>query len=440
MNFYFTSLQARATFSFSWDLSCQPWLSSQRLITLDLQKESWHPVIIVENHMWDPLIFERPRIKPAFLFSNGTIYWPIHEILSVRCDMDLRDYPYDCQSCEIEIRSYTPIPEVSFNINQIGLSPEFVDPNEVWCVPSQCPGEFIRNTMIDLNFTKVKYTKTRGFDTSYDGIVVTINLCRIYTYYYWGIMTPYTIVSLFIPMVFAVPPNKEEHEEETKDKDGNKSVTVGIRVRMSFSYSDRLTYAITLFLTFIFFHSTVLSGLPEVSGSIWIIRAVAIRMVMLASSILVIVVISMVRKMFPELTFAIISDKWKKRKNFCSSKQVSPNSSPTLKTSRTARQNATSIVIPRGHENTAMSSSIPTGGHSNPGTHSIESDENGKQNKCTYFVLNLSLYLLLDIIFVFTLSVWLFLLFSNDYYMEAKPVLDGVNMPEKDMLLVSASF
>ena len=422
------------------------------------------------------------RNKPALLMSDGKLVWPLYSILTTECDLDFGDFPYDCQHCSIDFLAFSP--DVTLQVSSLKVADNFTDDSSLWCIPSLCPSAHIGNTQpsVEVTLYKVNSTNILGKNFTNSLVKIDITLCRILSYYLWGIYIPYTIVSILIPITFIIPPSREEHEEENDQKQNvgnvgnvenveNGRLKTGIQRQMpqsqvkaknddeeseedssnetedgkqkkvvTFNYNERLTFAITLFLTFILFHSTVIADLPKVAGIIWLVKSLSLRMVICGISILYVLFQSLTRKIYPKLRinsmikkFKRIAKKlWKNSKN-----QIKP------KTSQNNDLKATNSKIGDAEKGNGRADlySKKADTKLEPLSAILCDSPNVQVKKSTFhkknwinLAKNLSVYFVMDIFCLVGSTTWLVLLSVNGYHLHGKPYVLEKNLPAEDDL------
>ena len=408
------------------------------------------------------------RDKPALLMSDGKLVWPLYSILTTECDLDFVGYPYDCQHCSIQFLAFSP--DVTLKVSSLKVADNFTDDSSLWCIPSLCPSDHIAQShqSIEITILKVNSSNVFGRNLSNSLVQIDITLCRILSFYLWGIFIPYTIVSILIPITFIIPPSRVEHEEEIKQNEVSKTTILVV----SYNYNERLTFSITLFLTFVLFHSTVIADLPKVSGIVWLVKSLSLRMVISGISIMYIICQSLARKIYPKLRInSIIKGIYSLvvRKNVREGNEVKPaaensasdhdqyetinagdeekgrqvnsngkrlnkkgEQTKTVKseTSNGAKLTKTSNIATKKKED-MPSESNPVEETSHQGNK--KKNSLSKKN-CTNLFRNLSIYFLLDIFSLVGSTTWLFLLSANGYELDGKPTVYEKNLPAEDSL------
>ena len=393
------------------------------------------------------------RNKPAFLLSDGRIQWPLHAVLVTECDMDFGDFPYDCQTCLIELMAFSP--DVTFNLKHFHIANNFTDDSALWCIPSACPSQHIQTTRksVQLSVTKIDSYNIYGRNSTNSVIKIEVTLCRIQSYYLWGIYIPYTIVSILIPITFIIPPSREEHEvvdeiDGGNDDDGGSNRPKTGRQRqtthlvITFNYNDRLTFAITLFLTFILFHATVMADLPKVSGIVWLVKSLSIRMVICGLSIMYVIFLSLLRKIWPVLFWVniieTIKTKWKNREKKKSS--VAPRTSDSNGNEDLGHDEYPNID--NGEvENGRVGGNVKVEkvADTKPQKENESPEETPKERpvickKIIAILRKVSVFLSLDIFCLVGSTYWLVILSINGYEMNGKPYVYEKNLPSEDSL------
>lgn len=155
-----------------------------------------------------------------YIGSGGDVLWKPYEVFETRCSIDITYFPYDKQKCDIVfiVWSYSVI-EVSITKSSKGIDFYEFEENSVWTVLK--------------TYSKVQSDKYES------EIIFTIELQRKPKYYVLNMILPVMCLSLLAMLVFLVP------------------VDAG----------EKMSYSITVFLSFAVFLSIISDGLPVNSES-----------------------------------------------------------------------------------------------------------------------------------------------------------------------------
>jgi hypothetical protein len=156
-----------------------------------------------------------------FVDADGFMVWRPYEVFETRCSIDISKFPYDTQSCNITfvVWSYGSS-EVRISNSSRGVDFFLYEDNSVWTVIS---------TKYEINLVK-----------SESEITFSLELQRKPQYYVMNMIIPIVCLGLMSLLVFIIP------------------VDAG----------EKMSYSITVFLSFAVFLTTISGELPVNSESI----------------------------------------------------------------------------------------------------------------------------------------------------------------------------
>ncbi|KAK3084497.1 hypothetical protein FSP39_014396 [Pinctada imbricata] len=181
----------------------------------------WFPDVIVTNPAVEakPLTsVERVRVR---VYPDGEIVYTLADKISVMCESDMTYFPFDTQTCDITFIPWLYYRREVYLVNEGSkVNLEFYVNNSVW----------------DLFSNKVEETG-RGM---YGGVKAQITLKRRPLYFCINMLMPVLILAILNPLVFVLPPESGE----------------------------RISFSVTIFLSFAVFMTVIGDQLPKSSTSI----------------------------------------------------------------------------------------------------------------------------------------------------------------------------
>ncbi|XP_060593581.1 acetylcholine receptor subunit beta-like 1 [Ruditapes philippinarum] len=214
------TLKTTAFMSIAWYdtyLQWDPLEFNLLLLTYWPQDDVWKPDLVLANSVksYESLGHETILVES---FVYGEIRWFPHEVFETACDIDMTYYPYDIQTCEIKLMSwsYTAINLTAVS-NNVLLT--YYDASPVW----------------EIHDTSVKHSERLGVDV----LIYEIKLKRKPQHALMTLFLPVLLVNILGLFVFAIP------------NGGNRS-----------------GYAVTVFLAFSFYLTIVDSVMPPHSEKI----------------------------------------------------------------------------------------------------------------------------------------------------------------------------
>ncbi|XP_046582662.1 neuronal acetylcholine receptor subunit alpha-3-like [Haliotis rubra] len=153
--------------------------------------EVWTPPLVVSNEMNKVGPIGQEGV-PLRVFSEGTMLWIPPTRLETSCTIDVSNYPFDVQSCIINITGWT------YATDELDLQ---IDPDKPITLDLYSHhGEWeLTDTSASLN------DFDGGFDKQYRDIQYSLTFRRRWQYYGLTLMLPLILSSFLMAGVFAVP-------------------------------------------------------------------------------------------------------------------------------------------------------------------------------------------------------------------------------------------
>ncbi|XP_005093755.1 neuronal acetylcholine receptor subunit alpha-7 [Aplysia californica] len=219
----------------TWDPSNYNGISSIHPMPLD----TWRPRILVSNSVAKRDLFE-DDYTPLYISSDGRSKWFPGTIFSISCDLDIRYYPFDSQTCTMSMMTQ------DFGTN-VKLHP---DPSTLMT------GNFKRNGEWDLVSTRVTPSTILFPGASFSILTIDIILKRKPVFFVVNILVPIMFISAISSIVFILPEDSGE----------------------------RASFAITMLLSLSVFLSTVSNQLPQNSENFPIIISYLFSLLILSGT------------------------------------------------------------------------------------------------------------------------------------------------------------
>ena len=216
--------------------------------------ELWYPIFYLADCISENCVVKPEDTEFLKITKDGFVSFRILRKYDFICDMVLDDFPFDYQVCHLHfviqdnfIYAYTiKIENISYFI-QKSTSNEIVQANGEWRIKER----FMKGELINIVHRKVMSTPLQGSDidvTKEKGFTLIIRFQRYIWNYLFVIVVPCVIFSLFPVLVTCVP--KESGE--------------------------KVSFAMVVLLTIIFFESLLLTILPNAATYPWIMQFVFI--------------------------------------------------------------------------------------------------------------------------------------------------------------------
>ncbi|XP_012939838.1 neuronal acetylcholine receptor subunit alpha-7 [Aplysia californica] len=218
-----------AWINFSWVDELRTWNPSDYngISTIHpLPLDTWRPRTLVTNSVAKRDLFE-DDYSPLYISSDGRSKWFPGTIFSISCNLDIRYYPFDSQTCSMFIMTQDFDTDVKL----------YPDPSTVMI------GNFKRNGEWDLVSTRVTASLPMFTDVAFSSLKINIVLKRKPLFFVVNILVPTMFISAISSIVFILPEDSGE----------------------------RASFAITVLLSLSVFLSTVSSQLPQNSENFPII-------------------------------------------------------------------------------------------------------------------------------------------------------------------------
>lgn len=172
---------------------------------------------------------------------TGEVIWYPYEVFQTRCAIDITYFPFDEQTCDISfiIWCYTAY-EVVITKSSNGVNEYEYEENAIW-------------TIVDTSFE----VKTESFESQ---ITFSITLQRKSRYYVINVIVPIVCLGFLSQLVFVVPTEAGE----------------------------KMSYAVTVFLSFAVFLTMISADLPKNSESTSVLSVYLVVQMMSGALVLVI--------------------------------------------------------------------------------------------------------------------------------------------------------
>ncbi|XP_076440192.1 5-hydroxytryptamine receptor 3A-like [Babylonia areolata] len=148
----------------------------------------WTPALVVDNSVNDLSAIDEDTI-PLRVRQDGEVTWNPPGILLTSCEMTVTYFPFDTQTCVIQVTSFGyTIQELNISVHT-GLSQTYFQLNGEWNI---------------IRTWNERYEYNDG-DYDYAKVAFYVELKRRAVYYGLNTMLPVLLNSLLIPMVFLLP-------------------------------------------------------------------------------------------------------------------------------------------------------------------------------------------------------------------------------------------
>ena len=156
--------------------------------------EVWKPNLLLQfTKSDDQKILDRQH--SVLVNELGDISWWTSKILSTRCPMDLTEFPYDNQKCQIIIFSFAPKQQVNYTVlHRFG--------DELWLDKPKdiSPQWILKNKHSGIQITKI-------MTDDYPILRLQVIFQRNNTYYFYIISIPYFVSTILSIIQFGISPN-----------------------------------------------------------------------------------------------------------------------------------------------------------------------------------------------------------------------------------------
>lgn len=161
------------------------------------------------------------------VISNGTVSWDLPAVVETHCDVDITYYPADIQKCDVELVSWAyNIHEISIQIPDDDIDRAELRPNGEWDVVDT------GHLMHDIHECCPQET--------YRQVKFFITFKRKSIFYIMNVILPVTTLSFLSSIVFALP----------------------------MASGERVSYALTVLLSYAVFLSIITSTIPTTSNHV----------------------------------------------------------------------------------------------------------------------------------------------------------------------------
>lgn len=154
----------------------------------------WTPTIVVDNSVNDLSAIDEEKI-PLRVDSMGTVNWNPPGLVSVNCDMDITNFPFDTQTCALQITSFGyTIQELDVETYGDGISLTYFSGDGEWDI---------------LKTWNERATYEEG-NYEYARVYYYFKLKRKPLYYGLNMLLPVIVTAMLINFVFLLPAESGE--------------------------------------------------------------------------------------------------------------------------------------------------------------------------------------------------------------------------------------
>ncbi|KAK3088335.1 hypothetical protein FSP39_017784 [Pinctada imbricata] len=158
------------------------------------EAEVWTPEFFVDNSVADASILSDKHVL-LVVKSTGELIWSLPRIFTVHCDIDVTYYPFDTQTCAVELTSWAYAkPEMQFAALRTHVNLEDLKQDGEWDIKSST-----------VEISDIPETKTDGSIVYLSRINFHITLQRKFSYYVTSILLPVLLISYLNSIVFILP-------------------------------------------------------------------------------------------------------------------------------------------------------------------------------------------------------------------------------------------
>lgn len=181
------------------------------------QKDIWTPDIVLKNG-----VKKLEELGGEFYYlevsPEGIVHWLPYQVFESKCDIDITYFPFDTQVCDITFISwsFTKL-EVNMTLPESGPSVDFYDFNE--------------NSVWGIESTGGRRSQSDNADST---VTFTLRLRRKPLYYVMNLILPVVLLGVISLLVFVIPADAGE----------------------------KMSFAVTVFLSFAVFLSIISMQLP----------------------------------------------------------------------------------------------------------------------------------------------------------------------------------
>ena len=207
------------------------------------KKDIWTPDIVLKNGVKK---FEELGGEFYYLevFPNGEVHWMPYQVFESKCDMDITYFPFDAQVCDITFISWSFFKlEVNMMLPESGPPVYFYDFNE--------------NSVWGIESTGGRRSQSHIADST---VTFTLNLRRKPLYYVMNLILPVVLLGVISLLVFVIPADAGE----------------------------KMSFAVTVFLSFAVFLSIISMQLPVNSENTSLLGVYLVFQMSIAVAIIII--------------------------------------------------------------------------------------------------------------------------------------------------------
>ncbi|CAC5400440.1 CHRNA6 [Mytilus coruscus] len=153
------------------------------------QNKLWHPELIVENSVTGLTNLGQDDIQLRIQY-DGEVRWEPPAILSTSCDMDVTFFPYDIQTCEVELVSWG-FPSTAVNLSFLNTHVNL--------------NNYRTNGEWDLLSTDQHQSEIIEDDLTYSELLFSLHVQRLPGYYLMSVIFPVIITAVLTSVTFMLP-------------------------------------------------------------------------------------------------------------------------------------------------------------------------------------------------------------------------------------------
>ncbi|VDI46718.1 Hypothetical predicted protein [Mytilus galloprovincialis] len=216
-------LSLSATINMSWTDSSLKWnpIDYNNVTEISVFKSTvWFPYLLLINDIHKIKTFGANSLIKVFVQHDGSIIWMPGDIINSKCPANMKKFPFDEQECSLTFVVWDAAWQVFPQPAEIPYTDFYATQNPDWNILS----------------TKVGINQLFG-NMSYE---VTLKIKRVPLYYNILLFLPITLLSLLNPLVFLLP-----HDS-----------------------GERLSYGVTILLSFVIFLTLASDKIPATSNPI----------------------------------------------------------------------------------------------------------------------------------------------------------------------------
>ncbi|KAK3590732.1 hypothetical protein CHS0354_030967 [Potamilus streckersoni] len=195
----------------------------------------WTPRIVLINPAKQFIMFGM-YCTEVRVFFDGSMVWSAGDLMETNCKINIRNYPFDIQTCDISIAPWGYLDsEVNQTTSFSTLFKHFPLGNDEW----------------DLE----KRTNVDWVSEGYKASNFTLHYKRKYQFVLINIISPIIVLNVINMVVFRIPPNSGE----------------------------RISFSVTVLLSYVVFLTTVMDNIPRTSSPVSLLSVyLIIRMILSA--------------------------------------------------------------------------------------------------------------------------------------------------------------